>query len=100
MTGSRYLAGFGPRIPIKILPMGSVVTDFKSEFKAAGINQTIHRLYLEVSCKVSVVTPYNSIEADVVNQILMAESVIVGEIPEAYYHLEGMNSNNAVDIMK
>lgn len=82
------------------MPTGSVTTDFKSEFRAAGINQTIHRLYLDVTCKVTIITPYDSVEAEIVNQVLMTESVIVGEIPEAYYNLEGINSNNAVDIIE
>ena len=100
ITGSRYLAGFGPRFQIKILPQGSIITDFKSEFESAGINQTIHRIYLDVACKVTIVTPYDSLEADIINQVLMTESVIVGEIPETYYNLEGMDSNNVLDTMK
>ena len=100
ITGSRYLSGAGPRIEIKILPQGSVTTDFKSEFESAGINQTIHRIYLDVACKVTIVTTYDSIEADIVNQVLMTESVIVGEIPEAYYNIEGIDSNSLLDTMK
>lgn len=100
ITGSRYLTGFGPKIQIKILPVGSVITNFKSEFQAAGINQTIHRLYLEVTCRITIITPYDSVEADILNQILMTESVIVGEIPEAYYNLEGMHSSDVIDIIE
>lgn len=100
ITGLKYLAGFGPRIQISIFPVGSVITDFKSEFKAAGINQTIHRLYLDVTCKVTIVTPYDKIEADILNQVLMTELVIVGNIPDAYYNLEGINDKNAMDIIK
>lgn len=100
ITGSRYLVGFGPKIRIKIIPTGSVTTDFKSEFKSAGINQTIHRIYLDVACKVTIVTPYDSVEAEIVNQVLMTESVIVGQIPNTYYNLEGINSNNVLDAIK
>ena len=53
-----------------------------------GINQTIHRLYLEVVCKVSIVTPYDIIETEIKNQMLMGESVIVGNIPEMYLNLQ------------
>ena len=100
ITGSRYLAGVGPRIQIKILPLGSVTTDFKSKFESSGINQTIHKIYLDVACKVNVVTPYDSIETEIVNQVLMTESVIIGEIPETYYNLEGIDSNSLLDTMK
>ena len=81
ITGLKYLSGFGPKIGIRIYPIGSVITDFKSEFESAGINQTIHRLYLDVTCKVTIVTPYDKIEADILNQVLMTELVIVGNIP-------------------
>lgn len=100
ITGLKYLVGFGPKINIRIYPVGSVITDFNSEFKSAGINQTIHRLYLDVTCKVTIVTPYDKIEADILNQVLMTELVIVGNIPETYYNLEGINTNNAVDIIE
>ena len=53
-----------------------------------GINQTIHRIYLVATCKVSIVTPYNIIETEITNQVLMGESVIVGDIPQTYLNLE------------
>lgn len=99
ITGLKYLSGFGPKIGIRIYPIGSVITDFKSEFESAGINQTIHRLYLDVTCKVTIVTPYDKIEADILNQVLMTELVIVGNIPETYYNLEGMTNSDAMKII-
>lgn len=92
--------GVGPEIQIKILPVGSVTTNFESKFESAGINQTLHKIYLDVACKVTIVMPYESIEADIVNQVLMTESVIVGEIPEAYYNLDGITSNNILDVVE
>ena len=68
-------------------------TDLKSEFKSQGINQTLHRIFLEVRCKVNILTPFKDIERDITNQILFAENVIVGHIPVTYYNLEGINSN-------
>ena len=97
ITGSKYLAGFGPKINIQIIPTGSVVTNLKSEFKSVGINQTLHRIYLEITCNVSIVTPYDREEEAITNQILMTENVIVGEIPDTYYNLEGINKNNLLD---
>lgn len=92
--GNKYLAGFGPNIYIKINPVGSIDTSFISTFEEAGINQTIHRLYLNIICRVSIVTPYNIIETEIENQVLMGESVIVGNIPETYLNLEGLNNND------
>lgn len=99
-TGSKLLSGIGPGIPIKISSIGNVETDLRSEFSAQGINQTLHRVYLQVDCEVSVLTPYNTISEKVSNQVLLIENVIVGKIPSTYYNLEGIDSSNAIDIIE
>lgn len=45
--------------------------------KVRGINQTIHRLYLDVSCEVSILTPYDTIEDTISNEVVLIENVIV-----------------------
>lgn len=73
----------------------------KSEFVSQGINQTIHRVYLEVRCKVNILTPFRDIEKDITNQVLLIENVIVGRIPETYYNLEGLNpESDALEVMQ
>ena len=72
----------------------------KSEFTAQGINQTLHRVYLQVVCEVSVLTPYNNITEKIINQVLIAENVIVGEIPNTYYNIEGSDSSTAIEVME
>ena len=99
-TGSKLLAGRGPGVPIRISSIGNVETDLRSEFSAQGINQTIHRVYLQVDCEVSILTPYNTISEKISNQVLLIENVIVGKIPSTYYNLEGIDSNNALDIIE
>lgn len=99
-TGTKIFSGVGPIIPVKLSTTGNVETDLRSEFKAAGINQTIHRIYLQVDCKINILTPYKVIEENISNQILIAENIIVGKIPEAYYNLEGINQGNAVDLIE
>ena len=95
--GNKYLTGIGPRIDIKILLVGNVSTELKSEFKSVGINQTIHRLYLDVICNMNVVTPYDNIECEVSNQTLITEAVIVGEIPNTYYDSEEKTENKPTE---
>lgn len=68
--------------------------------KVRGINQTIHRLYLDVGCDVSILTPYNIIEENISNEIVLIENVIVGLVPSTYYNLEGMEKSNFVDAIK
>lgn len=99
-TGSKLLSGIGPGIPIKISSIGNVETDLRSEFSAQGINQTLHRVYLQVDCEVSVLTPYNTISEKVSNQVLLIENVIVGKIPNTYYNLDGIDSSNVLDIVE
>ncbi len=93
-TGINLISGIGPEIEIIITSSGNVETDLKSEFIHQGINQTLHRVYLDVVCEVSILTPFNSISQSIKNQVLLLENVIVGHIPEAYYNLEGITSTN------
>ena len=99
-TGSKLLSGRGPGIPIKISSIGNVETDLRSEFSAQGINQTLHRVYLQVDCEVCILTPYNTISEKVSNQVLLIENVIVGKIPNTYYNLDGIDSSNVLDIIE
>lgn len=88
------LAGRGPGVKIRISSVGDVETDLKSEFSAQGINQTLHRVYLQVKCEVNILTPFDNISREITNQVLLMENVIVGNIPSTYYNLEGMNGNS------
>lgn len=100
-TGVKLLAGRGPGVKIQISPVGSVETDLKSEFTSKGINQTLHRVYLDVKCKVNILTPFKDIEKEIVNQVLLVENIIVGRIPETYYNLEGLNAeSDAMEVMQ
>lgn len=94
LTGIRFLSGFGPRIPLRIASSGNVDTNLKSEFVSQGVNQTVHRVYLEIKTKVNVLTSVKTIESSIENQVLIAEHVIVGEIPSTYYNFEGVDGEN------
>ena len=99
-TGSKMLAGRGPKVEIIIFAIGDVQTELKSEFKAAGINQTIHRIYLELKTNVVILTPINNLQEEITTQVLLAEGVIIGEIPSTYYNLEGITKENVVDLIE
>lgn len=85
---------------MKVSTSGNVTTKIRSEFESSGINQTIHRLYLDVICNVSILTPYNVIEDSISNEIVLIENVIVGLVPSTYYNLEGMDKGNLIDIIE
>lgn len=99
-SGSKLLSYFGPKINIKISCIGNVETDLKSEFKSVGINQTLHQVYLDIDCEVMILTPYNTKNEKIKNQVLIAESIIVGEIPNTYYNLDGVDSSSAMKIIE
>ena len=88
ITGFKLLAGKGPNIKIKIIPSGNVKTDLRSEFVAQGINQTLHKIYLQVDCQVTIVTPYDEISKEISNQVLLIENVIIGNIPSTYLNID------------
>lgn len=100
ITGNKYLAGSGPNINIKVIPTGNILTEIKNEFESSGINQTVYRIYLELTCKVSVVTQYKTIEENIVNQVLLVETVIVGNVPQSYYNLEGMKQEDVTEVIQ
>lgn len=99
-TGVSLLSGRGPKIPIKISTIGNVNTELKSEFFSKGVNQTIHRLYLKINCEISILTPFNTINEEINNQFIIAENIIVGNLPQTYYDLEGLSENDAMEIMQ
>ena len=98
-TGIKLLSGVGPYIKVRMSTIGNVEINLKSKFKTAGINQTLHQIYLDITCDVSILTPFNSTTEIIKNQILIAESVIVGEIPSTYYNFNGTDSKDALEII-
>ena len=99
-TGIKLLAGRGPNVNVRITSVGNVETDLKSEFYSQGINQTLHRVYLQINCEINILTPFKNMQEKITNQVLIAENVIVGQIPSSYYNLEGMDSSNISDIIE
>ena len=88
-----------PKIDIKTVPAGSVDVKFKSEFISTGINQTKHSIILEVSTSVVVLAPFYTSTETFVNSIVVAETIIVGEIPSSYYDIDG-ESISPLDIIE
>lgn len=100
-TGIRLLAGRGPGVKIRISSIGNVHTDLRSEFISKGINQTLHRVYLQVRCEVSILTPFYDVKESIDNQVLLMENVIVGHVPNTYYNLEGLDGKSeALEVLE
>lgn len=86
--GSRIFAGYGPGIKVRMMPVGRVNADLVDHFEEAGINQTRHLICLKVSGKIKVVIPFNKEEVDVAMTIPVAETIVVGQVPNTYMMLK------------
>ena len=86
-----FLAGLGPNVPIRIYPVSIVNADFKESFDSVGINQVKHKLYLDVSMKMSFVGMMFAQSDTVETSVLLNETIIVGDTP-TYYGNGGMTA--------
>lgn len=84
-TGLALLMGLGPEVTISVMPIGSALCDFVSFFTSAGINQTLHKIYIDVEAVISIITPLDEPTITVKAEVLVAENLIVGEVPEFYF---------------
>ena len=88
LTGSPLLAGRGPLLHIKMQSVGSSSAHFENAFASAGINQTRHEIRLVVDVYVSVLLPGFSTVTKVTNRCAVAETVIVGSVPDTYTYFD------------
>lgn len=84
LTGSALLAGRGPRITVRMESVGASTARLENEFVSAGINQTKHQVRLNIDVAVSILLPGFSTATKVSNSVVVAETVIVGSVPETY----------------
>lgn len=83
-TGITVLASWGPLVKVGLSPIGTVTATFKSEFVSAGINQTVHKIFINLQSSVFVVLPTSSPKIDAHTEVLITETLVVGEIPSTY----------------
>ncbi len=84
LTGISILSGRGPEMKVKVIPIGSVQTELSSQFVSAGINQTQHRIIMEVTSNVDIILPSETVSTTVSVNVVIAETVIVGSVPDSY----------------
>lgn len=91
LSGSAFLAGRGPELSVRMQSTGSCSTRFENAFSHAGINQTTHRILLCVDVSMSILLPGFRTGAEVSNSFSVAETVIVGEVPDTYTYFDSGN---------
>lgn len=87
ILGSQLLGQYGPKIDIKITPVGRVSVNFFTEFQNSGINQTRHKIYLNVNTQVKTIIPFVSKAVSVDSTVPIAETIIVGKVPDNYINV-------------
>lgn len=88
-AGSIFLpelfSGRGPKIPVRVLAVRASDANFRNEFSSAGINQTLHRIMLDIRVDVTILTWTGTREVTVDSSVAVAETVIVGTVPSTYF---------------
>lgn len=80
-------SGLGPNVDVRILYTGTASAQFENSFSDAGINQTCHQIFFTVHADLTVLLPGQQYNTNVSTQVCVAETVIIGKIPETYLHL-------------
>lgn len=88
LTDIDLFSGRGPAVTVQVLSTGAASAAFEHEFTGAGVNQTLHQIMLDVDVTVQLLLPGQTLELPVSTQVCVAETVIVGEVPETYLQLE------------
>lgn len=87
LLGSSLLSGRGPEIPVRIIMLTSSHAEFDNELVSAGINQTKHQIVLKVTVNIDVLVPWDTLSTQVEERVLVAETIIVGSVPDTYLDL-------------
>lgn len=88
LMGSALLLNRGPNIQVNVIMLSSSVGGFRSELTGAGINQTRHQILLDLDMELTLLMPWRAIDTSVSTEVLVSETVIVGEVPDSYLNWE------------
>lgn len=91
LTSQPLLSGVGPSVRVRVDSVGEVTADYANSFTAAGVNQTLHRICLDITATVYLFLPGEVLPVSVSSGVCVAETVIVGETPDTYLNLEKGN---------
>ncbi len=89
VSGISALKNFEPRFEVELESAGNINATTRTDFQSIGINQTHHKIYLDIDARVGILTPLDTFGKDVSTEVLLTEAVIVGEVPDSYYNLSG-----------
>lgn len=88
LTGVSLLMGRGPKVPVEIIVLTSSRVEFNNSIVTAGINQTKHQINLEVIVDIDILIPWGTESTEVRTEVLIADTIIVGQVPETYLNVQ------------
>ena len=88
LTGISLLMGRGPGIPVEIMVLTSSHVEFRNNIVTAGINQTKHQISLLVIVDIDVLVPWGSESAQVCTEVLISDTVLLGQVPQTFLNYE------------
>jgi len=77
-------SGTGPKLPVKVMSISRSDAEFRNEFKEAGINQSLQQIMMDVIITMTILTPVGTETVTTTSQVVVAETVIVGNVPDSY----------------
>ena len=94
ISGISILKNLEPQFEIELESAGTIKSNIRTEFKSVGINQTQHKVFLQIDSRVGILTPFSAFGKDINTEVLLTEAVIVGDVPDTYYNLEGIDNED------
>ena len=88
LTGVSLLMGRGPKVPVESIVLTSSRVEFNNSIVTAGINQTKHQINLEVIVDVDILIPWGTESTQVVTEVLIADTIVVGHVPDTYLNMQ------------
>lgn len=99
LLGSKSFGGYGIRVNVKTLPVGDAKIEYLSHFDDVGINQTRHRIIIKITSQVKIIAPFTTILDEYTKEVVLAETILIGDIPNSYYNINGVDNLETKDII-
>ena len=91
LSGISIFVGLGPQITFQVMAISTIQSSFYSEFTSAGINQTNHRIYINLKTTVNLILPTATRTVVVNTYILICEAILIGDIPSTYLNSSSLD---------
>ena len=87
-VSGNFFSGVGPEIPVEIVLLNRVNTEYHTDFTSTGINQSRHRILINVTCDIGILSQLSNQKHTVNVEVPIAETIIVGNVPTTYFELK------------